>query len=154
MYIEKVSRCWKKMKVTQKTFLFFKMNTKSSKTNLSTIWNSILIHHQTTSVSKPNILFLFLILFLANEKPYSPLQVVHIFFETSTFDTIERDQKVTLEAQLGVVGGTMGLLTGFSILSGVEILYYMVKFFLSLRFSRMAIRQNVITGDLLFNRRN
>ena len=36
--------------------------------------------------------------------------------------------KVTLEAQLGLIGGTMGLLTGFSILSGVEIIYYLIRF--------------------------
>ena len=41
--------------------------------------------------------------------------------------------KVTIEAQLGLIGGTMGLLTGFSILSGVEIIYYAVRFFTSLR---------------------
>ena len=39
--------------------------------------------------------------------------------------------KVTLEAQLGLIGGTMGLLTGFSILSGVEIVYFFIKFFMS-----------------------
>ena len=45
--------------------------------------------------------------------------------------------KVTMEAALGLVGGTMGLLTGFSILSGVEIVYYVIKFFLHhLRISR------------------
>ena len=37
--------------------------------------------------------------------------------------------KVTLVAQLGVIGGTMGLFTGFSILSGIEILYFAAKFF-------------------------
>ena len=36
--------------------------------------------------------------------------------------------KVTIEAQLGLIGGTMGLLTGFSILSGVEIIYYLLRF--------------------------
>ena len=41
-----------------------------------------------------------------------------------------------MEAALGLVGGTMGLLTGFSILSGVEIIYFVVRFFLSLRISR------------------
>ena len=35
--------------------------------------------------------------------------------------------KVTTEAQLGLIGGTMGLLTGFSILSGVEIVYYLLR---------------------------
>ena len=38
-----------------------------------------------------------------------------------------------METVLGLVGGTMGLLTGFSILSGVEIVFYIVKFFMSLR---------------------
>ena len=39
------------------------------------------------------------------------------------------DDQVTTEAQLGLIGGTMGLLTGFSILSGVEIVYYLIRFF-------------------------
>ena len=64
------------------------------------------------------------------------LQLIQIFFDTATFDEIERDVKVTLEAQLGLIGGTMGLLTGFSILSGVEIIYYAIKFFMSLRTTR------------------
>ena len=38
--------------------------------------------------------------------------------------------KVTMEAQMGLIGGTMGLLTGFSILSGVEIVYYLMRFLL------------------------
>ena len=46
---------------------------------------------------------------------------------------------MTLEAQLGLIGGTMGLLTGFSILSGVEILYYAIRFFVSLRISKADI---------------
>ena len=29
--------------------------------------------------------------------------------------------------QLSAIGGTMGLLTGFSLISGVEILYFMAK---------------------------
>ena len=36
-----------------------------------------------------------------------------------------------MEAQLGLIGGTMGLLTGFSILSGVEIIYYLIRFMLT-----------------------
>ena len=38
------------------------------------------------------------------------------------------DMQVTTEAQLGLIGGTMGLLTGLSILSGVEIVYYLFRF--------------------------
>ena len=69
--------------------------------------------------------------------PASPkedeIYFVEIFFDTSTYDEVEQDKKMTLEAQLGLIGGTMGLLTGFSILSGVEIIYYAIKFFASLR---------------------
>ena len=60
------------------------------------------------------------------------LVYVSVFFETSTYDQIERDKKVTLEGQLGLIGGTMGLLTGFSILSAVEILYYLARLLFSL----------------------
>ena len=61
---------------------------------------------------------------------------IEIYFDTSTFEKIEQEEKMTLEAQLGVIGGTMGLLTGFSILSGVEIIYHILKFFVSLRIAR------------------
>ena len=63
----------------------------------------------------------------------APLKLIQIYFDTATYDEIERDVKVTLEAQLGLIGGTMGLLTGFSILSGVEILYFAAKLIMSLR---------------------
>ena len=59
--------------------------------------------------------------------------MVEIYFNTATYDEIEKDRKVTFEAQLGVIGGTMGLLTGFSIISTVEVIYFIVKFFLSLK---------------------
>ena len=75
----------------------------------------------------------------------APLEAVYIYFGTETYDEYERDVKVsnwklqfsmfnlftlqvTTEAALGLVGGTMGLLTGFSILSGVEIIYYLIRF--------------------------
>ena len=59
--------------------------------------------------------------------PYQPLQVVRIYFNTATYDVFEVDVKVTLEGQLSVIGGTMGLFAGFSILSGVEIIYYCIR---------------------------
>ena len=61
------------------------------------------------------------------------MQLVQIYFDTATYDQIERDVKMTLTAQIGLIGGTMGLLTGFSILSGVEILYFAAKLIISLR---------------------
>ena len=58
--------------------------------------------------------------------------MIQIFIATDVYDSIERDVKVTLEAQLGLIGGTMGLFTGFSIISGVELLYYAIKIFKAL----------------------
>ena len=51
-----------------------------------------------------------------------------IYFGEATFDQIEKDTKMTMETMVGVIGGTMGLFTGFSILSGVEIVYYLLRF--------------------------
>ena len=70
------------------------------------------------------------------------LQLVHIFFDSTTFDRVERDcsvsilifffpHLVTMVAQLGPIGGTVGLFTGFSMLSGIEMIYFAVKFLLS-----------------------
>ena len=55
------------------------------------------------------------------------MQLVQIFFDTATFDDIERDKKIKTEAQLSLIGGTMGLLTGFSLISAVEIIYFVTK---------------------------
>ena len=72
---------------------------------------------------------------------YNQLQFYQIYFDTATFDVVERDVKMTLTGQLGLIGGTMGLLTGFSILSAVEILYYAAKFVMSRRIWRQNLRK-------------
>ena len=69
-------------------------------------------------------------------REFGKLQLFQIYFDTSTFDIVENDEKVTLEAQIGLVGGTLGLFAGFSILSGVEIIYHLVKYFFSIITSR------------------
>ena len=59
---------------------------------------------------------------------YEPdLQFVRIYFDTPTFDRITKDEKVKFVDILSAVGGTMGLFTGFSIISGMEILYFSYK---------------------------
>ena len=52
---------------------------------------------------------------------------MRIFFDTPTFDKIEKDRAAKFVDMLSAIGGTMGLLTGFSIISGVEILYFAAK---------------------------
>ena len=67
-------------------------------------------------------------LFSASNQKYAPLDMFLIYFGEATFDQIEKDTKMTMETMVGVIGGTMGLFTGFSILSGVEIIYYLLRF--------------------------
>ena len=51
--------------------------------------------------------------------------------------TTNLSSRVNLESALGVVGGTMGLFTGFSVLSAVEIVYYAIKYLASLNTARI-----------------
>ena len=72
----------------------------------------------------------------------SRLQFVRIYFDSSTFDRITKvgvrcdtqylslslqDRKAKFVDQLSAIGGTMGLLTGFSIISGVEVFYFQTR---------------------------
>lgn len=61
----------------------------------------------------------------------SNLRKIRIYFDTPTFDRITKDRAAKFVDMLSAVGGTMGLLTGFSIISGVEILYFSVKIFIA-----------------------
>ena len=63
-------------------------------------------HHHHHPILRP---------FPAYEQPYYPLQLVQIYFDTATFDEISRDVKNTIETQISVIGGTMGLFTGFQL---------------------------------------
>ena len=55
------------------------------------------------------------------------LRMVRIYFETPTIDKITKDRAAKFVSILSAIGGTMGLLTGFSIISGVEIFYFTFK---------------------------
>ena len=56
--------------------------------------------------------------------------MVRIYFGATTFDKITKDRAAKFVDMLSAIGGTMGLLTGFSIISAVEILYFGVKIIL------------------------
>ena len=45
-----------------------------------------------------------------------------------------------MEAQLGLIGGTMGLFTGFSLVSGVEIIYFVIRFFMYFNQSKQEVK--------------
>ena len=57
----------------------------------------------------------------------STLRFVEIQFNAPVFDKITKDRSAKFVDMLSTIGGTMGLLTGFSIISGVEMLYFAVK---------------------------
>ena len=52
---------------------------------------------------------------------------MNIFFNTPTVDRITKDAKTNIMTQISVIGGTLGLFTGFSIMSGFEIVYFVVR---------------------------
>ena len=62
------------------------------------------------------------------------LRFVRIYFDTPTFDRITKDRAAKFVDMLSAIGGTMGLLTGFSIISAVEIIYFATKIIIKVCF--------------------
>ena len=62
----------------------------------------------------------------------SKLHYVKVSFDTPQFEKITNDRAAKFVDKLSAIGGTMGLLTGFSIISGVEIIYFSIKIALNL----------------------
>ena len=60
------------------------------------------------------------------------LTFVKIFFQAPTFDKITKDRADKPADQLSAIGGTLGLLTGFSLISAVEIMYFSFKIIITL----------------------
>ena len=57
---------------------------------------------------------------------------MRLYFYATTFDRITKDRAAKFVDMLSAIGGTMGLLTGFSIISGVEIVYFGIKIILKI----------------------
>ena len=66
---------------------------------------------------------------LISDLQHSPqLRFVRIWMSAPTFDRITIDSRVKLVDYISAIGGTMGLFLGFSVLSAVEIVYYLAKY--------------------------
>ena len=65
---------------------------------------------------------------------------MRLYFDTPTIDIITKDRAAKFVDMLSAIGGTMGLLTGFSIISGVEILYFVVKILISMFHKRNKVK--------------
>ena len=66
---------------------------------------------------------------------------MRIYFDTPTFSKMTKDRAAKFFDMLSAVGGTIGLLTGFSIISGVEILYFAAKILLNILKKRNKIHK-------------
>ena len=55
------------------------------------------------------------------------LHWVEILFNTPTFDKIKMDERANFVVKMSSFGGTMGLLTGFSLISLVEMIFFALK---------------------------
>ena len=58
----------------------------------------------------------------------------------ATLVEMVKGREVILEAQLGVIGGTMGLLTRFSLLSAIEIVYFLGRMLMGSHQNRVGPR--------------
>ena len=68
-------------------------------------------------------------LILSEQRRDIDLQFIQINLEPPTYDKIEQDVKMTFSSVVMDVSGTMGGFVGFSILSGVEMVYFLLRFF-------------------------
>ena len=57
--------------------------------------------------------------------------MIGIYIDTPAYDEVTKDVAATFTDMLSTIGGTFGLLTGFSLISAVEILYFLAKFLMS-----------------------
>ena len=60
------------------------------------------------------------------------LRFIKIQFEAPVFFMVTMDRAATFVNMIGEIGGTMGLLTGFSIITAVEIVYFATKIIIGL----------------------
>ena len=55
---------------------------------------------------------------------------VRIYFDATTLDIITKDRADKFVDMISAIGGTLGLLTGFSIISAFEIVYFGIRIIL------------------------
>ena len=75
----------------------------------------------------------------------SNLHWVRIYFASPTFERIMKQETANFVTKLSTIGGTMGLLTGFSIISGVEIVYFVFKIVWSVAKNRMVKKERLFS---------
>ena len=75
------------------------------------------------------------------------LRFVRIYFYATTFDRITKDRAAKFVDMLSAIGGTMGLLNGFSLISGVEIIYFGIKIIFPILKERLRNKKKAATAQ-------
>ena len=57
---------------------------------------------------------------------------MRIYFDATTFDIVTKDRAAKFVDIISALGGTLGLFTGFSVMSAFEILYFGIKIILEI----------------------
>ena len=114
--------------VTSKTIGKTKLKAKIAKLSAD-YWNYKGFYNFSSQYKGSLVLWITFIKYCCNdfclEYEYAKtLRFVKIRFDAPVFDKVTKDRAAKFVDQLSAIGGTMGLLTGFSIISGVEILYF------------------------------
>ena len=58
------------------------------------------------------------------------LRYVRIYFDATTFDIVTKDRAAKFVDMISAIGGTLGLFTGFSIMSAFELIFFGIKIIL------------------------
>ena len=67
-----------------------------------------------------------------------------IYFDVTTLDLVINDRAAKFVDMLAAFGGTMGLLTGFSIITAVEILYFGMQIIFEFLNNRLNRKKNEV----------
>ena len=113
-----------------------------------------------TRISKTSTVFLMILSVSLNERTLNFIKVtmkclgldqklnlkyVRIYFGAETFNRVTKDRAIKFVDEISAIGGTMGLFTGFSIMSAVEIVYFGTKLILQIGKKILTKKTKVMT---------
>ena len=60
------------------------------------------------------------------------LEIVEIYFTAPNYDIVTKDARTDLVTKFSLIGGMLGLFTGFSFVSGMEVIYFILKYLINI----------------------
>ena len=85
---------------------------------------------------------------LAEERFRRDISVLNFFFDTPIITKICLEMRVSMFDKLSAIGGTLGLYTGISIITMIEIVWWLIQFGVH-AFRSTALRDNHTKVDVL-----